>query len=149
MAKWYGLCFLSAFSKLIDWDSDVIKVMLCTSAYVPNQDTHQFKSSVTGEVVGTGYVAGGTVLPAVVMTAAAPTYTASTNTFLIDTSAATTTWPTSTITARYAVIYDATPTTDATRPLVGYVDFGVDVVSTASTFTITWDPTGLASVTVG
>ncbi|QIP43989.1 hypothetical protein G9444_6746 (plasmid) [Rhodococcus erythropolis] len=34
-AKLYGLALQSAFNKEIDWDTDVIKVMLCTSAYTP------------------------------------------------------------------------------------------------------------------
>ena len=54
----------------------------------------------------------------------------------------------STITARYAVVYDSSPGSDATRPLVGYVDFGADVVSNNGAFTITWDSTGIAVVTV-
>jgi hypothetical protein len=61
--------------------------------------------------------------------------------------AADTAWTSSTITARYAVIYDATPGTDATRPLIAYVDFGADVSTTAGTFTLTYDSAGLVTVT--
>ena len=138
---WYGNAFKSAFNKEIDLDTDVLKVMLCTSAYTPNQDTHQYKSSITGEVVGTGYTAGGATL-----TSPTVVYTAGTNTFVLD--AADVSWPTSTITARYAVIYDSSPASDATRPLIAYVDFGADVVSTAGTFSITWDAAGICAVTV-
>lgn len=139
-AKLYGLALKSAFNKEIDWDTDVIKVMLCTSAYTPDQDTHQYKSSITNEVTGTGYTAGGATL-------ATPTinYTAGTNTLVLD--AADTAWSNSTITARYAVIYDSTPGTDATRPLIGYVDFGADVATTSGTFTITWDAAGIVTLT--
>jgi len=31
-AKWYGQALLKALNKEIDFDTDVIKVMLCTSA---------------------------------------------------------------------------------------------------------------------
>lgn len=140
-AFFYGNAFLSAFNKEIDFNTDTIKVMLCTSAYVPNQDTHQYKSSVTNEVTGTGYTAGGATLANATIT-----YTGGTNVLKLDGDD--TTWPTSTITARYAVIYDSTPATDATRPLIAYVDFGADVVSTGGTFTITWDAAGIATVTV-
>ena len=58
----YGLAQAGLMSKTIDLVNDAIKVMLCTSAYVPNQDAHQFKSDITGEVVGTGYTAGGQAL---------------------------------------------------------------------------------------
>lgn len=140
-AKFYGLVFSSAFNKEIDFNSDAIKVMLCTSTYTPNQDTHQYKSSVTNEVTGTGYTAGGATI-------ATPSfsYTAGTNVFAID--GGDVSWASSTITARYAVIYDSTPATDATRPLIAYVDFGADVSSSAGTFSITWDAAGIATVTV-
>lgn len=140
-SKFYGKAFLSAFNKEIDLDSDTIKVMLCTSAYTPNQDTHQYKSSVTNEVAGTGYTADGVTLGSPTVT-----YTGGSKTFMFD--AADSSWSNSTITARYAVVYDATPGSDATRPLIAYVDFGADVSTTAGTFTITWDAAGIATVTV-
>lgn len=137
----YGKVFSSAFNKEIDFNSDTIKVMLCTSSYTPDQDAHDYKDDITNEVTGTGYTAGGATL-----TSCTITYTGGTNVFKLD--ADDVAWTTSTITARYAVIYDATPGSDATRPLIGYVDFGADVVSTAGTFTIAWHANGMATVTV-
>ena len=61
--------------------------------------------------------------------------------------AADTTWASSTITARYAVIYDSTGTS-STSALIGYVDFGSDQASTNGNFTITWDATGIVRITV-
>ncbi|MFC9766043.1 hypothetical protein [Rhodococcus jostii] len=139
-AKLYGLALKSVFDKEIDWNTDTIKVMLCTSSYTPDQDTHQYKSSVTNEVSGTGYTAGGATLAS-----ATTTYTTGTNTLVLD--AADSSWTTSTITARYAIIYNSTPGTDATRPLIAYVDFGADVSTTAGTFTITWDAAGIVTLT--
>lgn len=138
-AKLYGQFLKSLTNKEIDLDSDTIKVMLCTSAYVPDQDAHQYKSSVTAEVVGTGYTAGGATLAAV-----AVTYTPATNTLMLDASDVT--WPTSTITARYAVVYDSTPASDAARPLIAYVDFGADVVSTAGDFSLSWNAAGILTI---
>jgi hypothetical protein len=140
-AKFYGNAFVSAFNKEIDFNSDTIKVMLCTSTYTPDQDTHAYKSSVTNEVTGTGYTAGGATISAPSMS-----YTAGTNTLKLD--GGDVSWTTSTITARYAVIYDDTPATAATKPLIAYVDFGADVTSTSGTFSITWDAAGIATVTV-
>jgi hypothetical protein len=140
-AFFYGLAFTSAFNKEIDIDTDVMKVMLCTSAYTPNQDTHRYKSDITNEVVGTGYTATGQTLasPAV-------SYTAGTNVWAFD--AADSAWATSTITARYAVIYDSSPASDATRPLICYIDFGADVITSGTTFTIQYAAGGIVSVTV-
>lgn len=141
VAKYYGRFFQSVFNKEIDIDSDSFKLMLCTSSYTPDQDAHRYKSSVTNEVTGPGYTAGGaTVSPLSVA------YDTATN--IVSFDGADATWPASTITARWAVLYDATPATDATRPLVGYVDFGADVGSVAAAFTVAWSVDGIARVTV-
>jgi len=140
-AKLFGRFFNLLTAKDTDLDSDTLKVMLCTSSYTPNQDTHEFKSDVTNEVTGTGYTAGGQALASVTTS-----YTGASNVWALD--AADTTWAASTITARYAVVYDATPGSDAARRLIGYVDFGQDVSSTAAAFTIVWAAAGIATVTV-
>lgn len=139
--KFFGKFLQSLVNKEIDLDSDTIKVMLCTSGYTPDQDTHQYKSSVTNEVSGTGYTAGGATLTGVTVT-----YEAATNKLTLDASDVS--WPTSTITARHAIIYDATPGSDATRPLIAYVSSDTDISSTGATFQITWDSAGIASLSV-
>lgn len=139
-AKLFGLFLKSLANKEIDLDTDVLKAMLCTSAYTPNQDTHQYKSSVTGEVAGTGYTAGGVALTGVTVV-----YDAPSNTLTLD--ADDPTWPASTITARYVVVYDSTPATDATRPLLMYDDFTTDQISAAGAFTYGVNAAGLLTVT--
>jgi hypothetical protein len=138
-AKVYNLAVTSLANKEVDWGTDVIKVMLTTSSYTPSQTTHQYKSSVTNEVTGTGYTAGGATL-----TSKTEAFTGQVKAF----DAADTSWTTSTITAaRYAVVY-AVGGSDATSPLLCYVDFGENLSSSAATFTITWDAAGIFSVTV-
>lgn len=138
-AKLYGNVLTSAFGGLINFTSDTIKVALCTSAYVPDQDAHTFFSSVTNEVTGTGYTAGGATLASKTVT-----YNAGTNTLSLD--AADVSWASSTITARYAVIYKSTGTA-STSPLIGYVDFGADTVSSGGAFQIVWDAAGITTLT--
>lgn len=140
-AFFYGPFFQSVFNKEIDIDSDALKVMLTTSAYTPDQDSHRYKSSITNEISGTGYAAGGVALPSVTVT-----YTAATNVLMFD--APDVAWSGATFTARYAIIYDSTPSTDATRPLIGYVDFGADVAVSSGTLTLVWNASGIAAVTV-
>jgi hypothetical protein len=137
----YGNALLNAWDKKMDWNSDAIKVALTTSSYTPNQDTHDFFNDVTNEVSGTGYTAGGATIANCTLT-----YTAGTNTLKLDGDDVS--WTTSTITARYAVVYDSTPGTAATNPLICYIDFGADVVSTAGTFTIAWHADGIVTQTV-
>jgi len=137
-AFWYARGFLSAFNKEVDWAADAIKVALATSSYVPNQDTHDYFNDVTNEVTGTGYTAGGATL-------GTPTIGNTLNVIKLDGDD--TVWPGSTITARIAVVYDSTPGTAATNPLLFWVDFGADVSSVSGSFTITWNASGMATIT--
>lgn len=138
-AKMFGLAMKSMVNKEVDFDTDTVKVMLCTSTYVPNQDTHQYKSSVTNEVTGTGYTAGGATLASKTVV-----YDTATNTLTLD--CADPTWAASTITARFAVFYISTGT-DSTSALLCYWDFGADVSSSSGTFTLTIDAAGLITLT--
>ena len=140
-AFWYGRALMKALNKEINWASDTIRVMLCTSTYTPNQHTHEYKSSVTNEVTGTGYTAGGAALGSKTMT-----YDQANKRITLN--AGEVVWPNSSITARYAVIYNATPTTDATRPVLGYVDFGQNMTSSNGDFKITWNANGIFTITV-
>lgn len=140
--KLYGLVFTQLWNKEIDFDTDTIKVMLTTSTYVPDQDVHNFKDDVTNEITGTGYTATGETLGSKTVT-----YTAGTNKHVLD--GADVPWATATFTARIAVIYDASPASDATRPLIGYQDFGGDETVSAATFTIQWAAAGIVEITVG
>ena len=141
-SKLYGQFLSQALNKEIDWDTDTIKVALLTNSYTPDQDAHNYYDDVVAnEVTGTGYTAGGNTLAN-----KTNSYNSSTNVITLD--ADDTTWSSSTITARYAVVYDATPATNATRPLIGYVDFGSDQSSSNGNFTITWDATGIVRITV-
>jgi hypothetical protein len=141
-SKLYGQFLSQALNKEIDWDTDTIKVALLTNSYTPDQDSHNyFDDVVANEVSGTGYTAGGNTLAN-----KTNNYNGATNVVTLD--ADDTTWSSSTITARYAVVYDATPATNATRPLIGYVDFGSDQSSSNGNFTITWDATGIVRITV-
>jgi hypothetical protein len=141
-SKLYGNFLKQALNKEIDWDSDTIKVALLSSSYTPNQDTHDYLDDVSSfEVNGTGYTTGG-----ITLTSKTSTYDGTNNVIVLD--AADVTWSSSTITARYAVVYDDSGASAATKPLIGYVDFGSDQSSTNGNFTITWDSTGIVRITV-
>ena len=142
-AKWYGNAFMKAFNKEIDFNSDAIYVSLHTSTYAPNQDTHDYQNDLTNEVAnGNGYATNGKALgtPAIA-------YDADTNIFNLDSNDPAA-WTGATFTARYAVIYDSTPGSAATNPLIAYIDFGADVTMIAGTFTLTLAAGGIAKVTV-
>lgn len=118
-----------------------VKCALCTSSYTPDQDSHTSWSDITNEASGAGYTAGGATL-----TNKSLTYTSGTNVIKFD--ADDVTWSSSTITARYAVVYDATPAADADKKLICYVDFGEDKSSDNGTLQIIWHGDGIFTVTV-
>jgi len=126
-AFWYAKGFISVFDKEADWEADAIKIALTTSSYTPNQDTHDYFDDVTNEVEGDGYVAGGATL-------ANASIDNTLNVIKLDGDD--TAWADSTITARRAVIYDSTPGSAATNPLLFWLDFGQDESSSSGTFTI-------------
>lgn len=141
-SKLYGKFLQAALNKEVDWDSDTIKVALLSSGYTPDQDTHDYFDDVsTYEVSGTGYTSGGATLASKTIS-----YDSGTNVLVLD--AADVTWGSSTITARYAVVYDASGGSSSTNPLIGYVDFASDQSSSNGNFTITWDATGIVRITV-
>jgi hypothetical protein len=114
----------------IDLDTDTIKVALCTSGFTPNIDTMDFFDDITNEVIGTGYTAGGATL-------ANKTITVDTTNDRAYLDADDTTWTSSTITARYIIVYKSTGTA-ATSPLIGYINLGADRSSSSDTFYISW-----------
>lgn len=111
----------------IDFDTDTFKVLLVTSTYTPNKDTHTKRSDVTNEVTGTGYTAGGV--------SSACTVTKDTANDKVTLIFAAVSWGSSTITAAGAVIYKSTGTASADA-LVAYIDFGGNVSSNGGTFSV-------------
>lgn len=99
----------------------VYKIALYTSSATLDATTTAYSTS--NEVVGINYVAGGNTLTV----SQIPTSTGTTA-FI---SFADTTWLTSTITARGALIYESTA-----NKAVAVLDFGADKTSTAGSFTI-------------
>ena len=112
----------------VDLDTDTFWVMLTTSGYSENKDTHVKRSDVTNEVTGTGYTAGGQSVTV--------TVTKDTVNDRLDVSLGSASWASSTITARKAVYYKRRGGAATADELVMVNDFGSDVSSTAATFTL-------------
>lgn len=112
----------------IDFDTDSFKVMLVTSGYTEDKAAHSKRSSVTNEITGTGYTAGGQAI--------VPTITKDTTNHRTTIVFPQVTWPTSTLTARKAVYYKSRGGASSADELVAVDDFGSDVTTTAGTFTL-------------
>lgn len=104
-----------------DFDVDTFKIALYTSSATLSAATTVYSTS--NEVAGAGYTAGGNTL-------AGTTVSLSGTTAFVDFSD--TTWSTSSITARGALIYNASKSNKA----VAVLDFGSDKTSTSGAFTV-------------
>lgn len=113
-----------------DFENDTFKMALYTSSATLDASTTAY--TVTNEVSGTGYTAGGQDLDS-------PTVTLSGTTAFVD--FADETWTGASITARGALIYNSTA---AGNPAVAVFDFGADKTSTAGDFVVQF-PTADAS----
>ena len=113
---------------LIDVDAVTVRVMLTTSAYTENKDTHAKRSDVTNEVSGAGYTGGGAT--------ATVTVTKDTANDRVDIALGEVSWPASTITARKAVYYVSRGGAASADELIAVNDFGSDIVSSGGTFTL-------------
>lgn len=141
-SKMYLSLVQKAFNKEVDWDTDDIKVMLVSSGYTPSQDDHDYLDDVQAfEVTGTGYTAGG-----VSLAGKTTTLDKANNVVILDANDVT--WANSTITARYAVVYDNSGASAAAKPLVGYLDLLTDSASNNGNFVIQWDASGIVRITV-
>jgi len=135
--------FKQIMNKKIDCASggDVFRLQLHTSVYTPSAD-HAVKADLTNEVAaGGGYSTGGYAFT-------------NTNNSLSDDDtgdkaifdiAEDASWPSSSITARYAILHDDTPTNPA-DPLVGLFDFLADKTTENGTFTVQFNANGIMTI---
>ena len=115
----------------MDLLSDTIKLTLHTSTYSPNQSTHETKGTdATNELTTAGgYTALGQAL-------GTKTYT--TASLVASFDAADVTWTGLSVTYRYGILWDDTPTTPA-DPLIGYVDSGGDQTLSSTDLVFQWN----------
>ncbi|MDM0042156.1 hypothetical protein QTI05_24170 [Variovorax sp. J22R193] len=125
-------------ARVVDFDSDTIKVSLHTSTYSPSATGHAAYNSVTNEVTGSGYTSGGITLtsPTVVDTAGTIAFDAADITWSQNASGFTN--------ARYAVIYKSTGTA-ATSTLIGWIDFVADKGNVSGDLVMQWNASGVAT----
>ena len=110
-----------------DLTTDVIKIALYTANANLNEDTTAYSVDLVGQVVATGYAAGGSILtPITVSTSGYTAYVGFPNVA----------W-TAALTARCALIYNSTQGNKS----VAVLDFGSDKTST-TTFTIAMPTNG-------
>jgi hypothetical protein len=121
--------------KLVDMVNDTIKCALLTSSHSPDKDSNTWSQISSNEVSGTGYSAGGATLAD-----KAVTQNDTTDKAVFD--ATDVTWSSSTITARYAVLYDTTVSDN----LICCIDFGANYSSTNGNFTIQFDSAGVLTL---
>lgn len=140
----YTNFLLALANKEHDLNSDDIRAFLISSAYTPNQDTHDYLDDVIANEIATGggYTAGG-----VALTGEALSIDTATNTLKFD--ATDTSFAGNTNAARHVVLANYTPGTNATRGLIMCITFR-DASDTPIDKTITsiiWPSTGIMYAT--
>jgi hypothetical protein len=110
------------------------KAMLVSSGYSEDRGAHSKRSSITNEISGTGYTAGG----------ASVTVSASLNTTThkLTLTIGAVSWASGSITARKLIVYRARGGASSADELVACIDNGTDLVSSSSTMTwnaSTWE----------
>jgi len=110
-----------------DLTTDVIKIALYTASADLNETTTAYSVSTAGQVVATGYTAGGSILTPITVSSSG--YTAYVGFPNVSWTAA--------LTARCALIYNSTQGNKS----IAVLDFGSDKTST-TTFTITMPTNG-------
>lgn len=110
----------------IDFGVDSFKMMLVTSSYSASKSAHAKRSSVTNEITGTNYTAGGNAVTCALSD--------DTNKKILTFAAVS--WPSVTFTTAGAVVYKARGGASSLDELVFYLDFGGNVISTGGTFSI-------------
>jgi hypothetical protein len=146
--KWYGLGLKALASGVIVPGTDTFHMLLAThSGYTPDQDAHDYRNDVSGEVAnGNGYATGG-----VATTIAAATYDAATNEVRIGASGSAQWTFSATISCRWAVLCKWRGGASSADELVCYTDLNngtaADVSIPQGTFTINYDSTGLVKIT--
>jgi hypothetical protein len=112
--------------------SDTIDFQFVADAYTPDFNAHDEEADITNEVTGTGYTTGGVAL-------GSPTFTIASGFATFD--AADVSLSTTTLASvEGVVLFDDTLTGD---PLLAAVDFGTPYSTTAGTFAITWNASGI------
>lgn len=137
VSKWYGKALISVQDALLDEKDATVVAILCTSAYTPNQDTHEFISDLTNELTGGGYAR-------VTLANKSLAYDATTNKAKFTADPFTFTALTSSG-FRHLVIAVSTGT-DSTSRLIKFTTFDVDKVPTAQDVVITPAAGGLADL---
>ncbi len=131
----FGLTLEKCFNNgaAIDLEAEDNKVAMITDSATPNFDTHDFWDDLSAnEVSGAGYTAGGKAYTGTELTLSGGTLTY---------DAADVSWTTSTITSAMAAVGYADSV--ASDPLIFLSDFVTAASTTAGTFTIQWNASGI------
>lgn len=125
-------------ARVIDFDTDTLKVALVTATYTPSASGHAAFNSITNEVTGTNYTDGGSTLSGVALGESGGTVTF---------DASDVTWAQSAsgfTNARYAIIYKSTGTPD-TSTLLCYIDLGADKGNVDGDLVLSFNEAGIAT----
>lgn len=127
----YERFLANLLNKEVDLEADTIRVALYDNTHVFTATDNIY--TVTNEISGTGYTAGGEAITGKTVTQGATTKFDGTDT----------PWTSATFTAYHGVVYDDT---HATNDLIAGIDFGGAKTVASGTFTIQWHADGIITL---
>lgn len=139
----YGRFLESLLEGRVSTIADQMWCMLVTSAYLFNRNSHKFKSIISGEVIGSGYAAGGQRV-----TTSAIVYDSVNH--AVNLPAGNLAWPSVTFNGAVGAVLYMNPSSlpDSAKPLVSFLDFGQTVNKNSQAFYINWAATGVIKLDV-
>ena len=137
-----GLYFLSFEKMMIDTLGETLEaednvVVLVEDGYTANFDTHDFHADLTNEITGTNYVRE--PLDTTELTVSTGTMKMDASDSLFDNAGSNNV----TVTNAMAAVWHTVVSGTATDQLIGLWDFVSAASSTASTFTVQWNASGM------
>lgn len=139
-SQFYGLAVRDIVSGTINLKADTFGAML-TAGYPFNQDVHHYRSTITGEITGSGYTAGGATITGVTIS-----YGTAANEVRWDFDNPT--WTAGSFSASQLIVFKSRGGTSSADELVLYVEFGSTQTVSGTTFTYQVPATGAGVFTV-
>lgn len=123
-------------NRVIDFDSDTIRIMLVTNSYTPDAVSHAVIADVTNEVMGAGYTIGGPTLTSPSVTLISGEVFFKANNIVINEAVG------GFNDARYGIVYKDSGTS-TTSTLIAYINFLSDKGNATSDLILQFDNAGL------
>lgn len=150
-SKWFQAAVTDALNSTasLNVDADTLKAALFDNTITPDRTVSSANSAYGAGVWASGGVSDASGWPAAGRTLGSVTSTASAGTYTLDAADTASANSTTTLSANYGcLVYNDTLTTPVADQGVCFIYFGGSNSVTSGTYTIVWNSSGIATITV-